>query len=118
MAIKPEDIWRASEGDPFELHESSVAHGTVTGVPDLTDRGGDSERIVYADGTMYNWPATEYNPTLMGKEAIRVYNQMRLSDAQVKAGLRMVKSPVLTSHWHADPNLDVGTDTALHREQS
>jgi hypothetical protein len=51
----------------------------------------------------FNWIIPEYNPALQGAQAIRVYDQMRKSDGQVRASLRMVKAPILAAQWYMAP---------------
>jgi len=41
----------------------------------------------------------EYNPELMGVNAVRTYEQMRRGDAQVRATLAAVKLPIQSAKW-------------------
>ncbi len=45
----------------------------------------------------------EYNPELMGRNAIPIYEKMRRSDAQVRATLMACKLPVLSAKWEVMP---------------
>lgn len=45
----------------------------------------------------------EYNPELMGRTAIPIYEKMRRSDAQVRATLMACKLPVLSAKWEVMP---------------
>ncbi len=45
----------------------------------------------------------EYNPELMGRNAIPIYEQMRRSDAQVRATLWACKLPILSAKWEIVP---------------
>lgn len=45
----------------------------------------------------------EYNPTLRGYQGLKKFDEMRRSDAQVKASLRLLKTPVLAGRWHVQP---------------
>ncbi len=45
----------------------------------------------------------EYNPDLMGRNAIPIYEQMRRSDAQVRATLWACKLPILSAKWEIVP---------------
>lgn len=45
----------------------------------------------------------DYNPTLDGKAAVKVYDEMRRSDAQAQAVLLVCKHPVLSADWRVDP---------------
>jgi hypothetical protein len=44
----------------------------------------------------------DYNPELRGLQGLRIYDRMRKSDAQVRATLRLVKTPVLAARWYVD----------------
>jgi hypothetical protein len=46
----------------------------------------------------------EYNPELMGRNAIHVYEQMRRGDAQVRATLAACKLPIQSAKWEVVPN--------------
>jgi hypothetical protein len=45
----------------------------------------------------------EYNPKLMGRNAIPTYEQMRRTDAQVRATLAACKLPILSAKWEIMP---------------
>jgi hypothetical protein len=45
----------------------------------------------------------EYNPELMGRNAIPIYEKMRRSDAQVRATLMACKLPILSAKWEILP---------------
>ncbi|MGH9358213.1 MAG: phage portal protein family protein [Candidatus Acidiferrales bacterium] len=45
----------------------------------------------------------EYNPELMGRNAVPIYEKMRRSDAQVRATLMACKLPVLSAKWEVMP---------------
>jgi phage gp29-like protein len=77
----------------------------VTGVPlqasevnkkDLTtELGGTGTTII--GGFLAN---QDYNPDFTGTRRITVFDEMRLSDATVRAGLNMVKLPILSADWY------------------
>jgi hypothetical protein len=50
----------------------------------------------------------EYNPALMGRNAMPTYEQMRRGDAQVHATLAACKLPVLSAKWQVVPGLGSG----------
>ena len=54
----------------------------------------------------------EYNPQLEGLTAIRTYEKMRRSDAQVAATLFACELPIRAAHWDVAP----ASDSALDRE--
>jgi hypothetical protein len=45
----------------------------------------------------------EYNPELMGRAAMPIYEQMRRGDAQVRATLTVCKLPVASAKWEVIP---------------
>jgi hypothetical protein len=45
----------------------------------------------------------EYNPELMGRVAVPIYEKMRRSDAQVRATLAACKLPILSAKWEIVP---------------
>jgi hypothetical protein len=48
----------------------------------------------------------EYNPLMIGRDAIPIYEKMRRSDAQVHATLMAVNLPVQSAKWDIVPGLD------------
>lgn len=77
------------------------------GGPTISAAQGDFEKTYGVSGT----PITsgflidlgEYNPELMGHNAISIYEKMRRSDAQVRATLMACKLPVLSAKWEIAP---------------
>jgi hypothetical protein len=51
----------------------------------------------------YNVLREEYNPRLRGQAGLKKYDEMRRSDAAVRASLRMMKTPVLAARWFIQP---------------
>jgi phage gp29-like protein len=49
----------------------------------------------------------EYNRTLLGKAALRIYDEMRKGDSHVRGALRVVKQPLLSATWDMQPASDV-----------
>ncbi|MGH9352333.1 MAG: hypothetical protein ACRD2G_09260, partial [Terriglobia bacterium] len=78
------------------------------GAPAISAAKGDFEKTYGVSGT----PITsgflidlgEYNPELMGRNAIPIYEKMRRSDAQVRATLMACKLPVLSAKWEMAPS--------------
>lgn len=52
----------------------------------------------------------DYNPQLNGKNAIRIYEQMRRSDATVNAALEALKLPIMNADFIVDPASDDEAD--------
>jgi hypothetical protein len=69
---------------------------------------GDLESTFGVSGTPitsgFLTDAGEYNPELMGRNAIHIYEQMRRGDAQVRATLAACKLPVQSAKWEVIPN--------------
>lgn len=55
----------------------------------------------------------EYNPKLRGREALRVWDEMRRSDATVRAALTAVKLLIKAAEWHVQPATDDEADKAI-----
>jgi len=74
---------------------------------DAVNAAGDTPdlRELGTTGTSYyyNYLREEYNPLLRGTSGLRKYDEMRRSDAQVRATLRLVKTPVLSARWFIEP---------------
>jgi len=51
----------------------------------------------------YNIMREEYNPELRGWQGLKKYDEMRRSDAMVRASLRIAKTPVLAARWFVEP---------------
>jgi hypothetical protein len=45
----------------------------------------------------------DYNVSLQGLQGLETYDRMRKSDGQVRATLRLVKTPVLAARWYVEP---------------
>lgn len=46
---------------------------------------------------------SEYNMALKGAKGIKVYDEMRLGDATVKASMQAIKLPILSARWRIQP---------------
>ncbi len=55
----------------------------------------------------------EYNPHLEGLTAIRTYEKMRRSDAQVAATLLACELPIRAAHWDVEPASELGRDREI-----
>ena len=56
-----------------------------------------------AGSQYYRMGSSEYNPKWMGLTGLRQVDEMRRGDGQVKAILRLVKTPVLAGSWYMEP---------------
>lgn len=69
-----------------------------------------------APGTLIfgGWMQTQdYNPDLQAPACYDVYDKMRLGDGQVRAGLTVVKLPILRAHWEVVPGSDSAQDRMI-----
>ena len=73
---------------PVELQEKR---------PDLRETGASGQSLYGSFGL------SEYNSELRGVRGIKTYDQMRRSDAQVRATLRLVKTPIISAQWYMQP---------------
>ena len=71
----------------------------------------DMSELGRTGSTAYSTLATqEYNAQLRGDMGLRKFDEMRRSDAQVRAVLRLVKTPVLAARWFVEPASDSTQD--------
>lgn len=67
-------------------------------VRDYKDEKGQSGVSIYS-GRIYG---EEYNPDLVGRRGMQVWEQMRKSDSTVKASLKAVKLPIKSAEYRID----------------
>lgn len=105
-----------STGDQFSPSGNTViagdggsAGGPPPTIPPVTETSALREW-----GSTSTWhPLFEYVPELIGiQNQIRTYETMRRNDAQVRASLRAVKTPILSATWRVDP----GSESKLDQE--
>jgi len=78
------------------------------GRDELRSELGSSGNTAYG-----NLATKEYNSELVGWRGIKIYDQMRRSDAQVRATLRLVKTPITAAQWYIDPAGDTARDLEI-----
>lgn len=54
----------------------------------------------------------DYNTDLQGESLYKVFDRMRMADGQVRAGLAVIKLPLIRATWSVKP----GDDSPFHRE--
>lgn len=99
--------------DSRRLHVSRVSHkGGSAPPPSTAEIPAEDFREVGATGhTSYGTGIVdEYLSELKGKKFLKVIDQMKRSDAQVRSGLMLVKSPVLSAQWYVQPASDSEED--------
>lgn len=52
--------------------------------------------------TTGGWVGPDYNPKMTGQTKIRVYDEMRRSDAAVRTSMRIIKAPLLAAEWYIE----------------
>ena len=57
----------------------------------------------------------EYNPELIGQNAVRTWDKMRKGDAAVRSSLRVIKAPLLAAEWYFEPAADTDQDKMIAR---
>ncbi|MEU2203576.1 DUF935 family protein [Microbacterium oleivorans] len=77
----------------MDAKQSKSLKGKEQGTSGVAIQGG---QILYED----------YNPQLSGKTAIKIYEQMRRSDATVNAALEAIKLPIQSADFTVDPASD------------
>lgn len=55
----------------------------------------------------------EYNQDLVGKKGLDLYDQMRKSDATVRAALNIVKLPIMSASWRVQSSSDDAKDQTI-----
>jgi hypothetical protein len=81
--------------------------------PDMREYG--TTGMVSSGSTSFSlYLREDYNPDLQGIKALQTYDKMRKGDGQVRATLRLVKTPVLAARWY----VEAGEDTAKGRKMA
>jgi hypothetical protein len=75
--------------------------------PALTELGSTG---MTSYGTVFR---QEYNSQLRGQAGRLTYNKMRKSDGQIRAILRLIKTPVLAARWYVSPASDSRKDQKI-----
>jgi hypothetical protein len=81
--------------------------------PDTADEPNYTELGASGSTFFAGFPTSEYNPHLMGKLAIEVYDKMKRSDPQVRASMRIVKAPLISAEWYMEPASDSAEDKKI-----
>lgn len=79
----------------------------ATNTKALTAKEQGTSGVVFSGGVIF---AEDYNPQLNGKRAIKIYEQMRRSDATVNAALDAIKLPIQNADFIVDPASDDAAD--------
>ena len=123
MKLGPVEISWKHSSSPAPLPAGTVgpaARGRVRGLAETRDGASLAE----ADGVPRGLPGKpifhgfladigEYNAQMEGLAAIRTYEKMRRSDAQVAATLLACELPIRAAHWDGLPASDAPRDRAI-----
>jgi hypothetical protein len=123
MKLGPVEISWKHSSSPAPLPAGKggpAARGRVRGLAETRDGASLAE----ADGVPRGLPGTpifhgfladigEYNAQMEGLAAIRTYEKMRRSDAQVAATLLACELPIRAAHWDVLPASDAPRDHAI-----
>src|SRR6266540_4999392 len=111
------ELVERSHRGSFKLHQAQASHGAAPiSQPSTEEIGKDADRFMSRRTSSFNSRTStlpEYNPALQGIQGIRAYDMMRRGDAQVKASLKMVKSPILTAQLYMEPLSDRELDVEI-----
>lgn len=66
-------------------------------------------------GTTGETRYVEHNMNLVGYEGLEHYDKMKRSDAQVRASLRIIKTPVMAARWFVEPASESEQDQEIAR---
>jgi hypothetical protein len=92
----------------IQLHRARVSHpAELIEQPDLRELGATGQSV-YG-----NLVVQEYNSKLRGVLGLRIYDEMRRSDGQVRAVLRVVKAPIISAQWYIEPFSDDELDVEV-----
>ena len=87
------------DGEAMIFAASAVPRAYSGGV-DLRELGNTGQSL------LTSFAREEYNPELRGLNGLRTYDKMRRGDAQVRATLRLIKTPILAGHWYVEPSTE------------
>lgn len=59
----------------------------------------------------------DYNSKLSGQQGLKVYEEMRSSDAQVQASLLVCELPIRSTEWYIEPAVDDESGEVLQEDQ-
>lgn len=100
---------------PVSMSENAVVVATEPPVLDKTPAKPNFRELGTTGQTNYGFMVRDdYNPDLRGQSGLATYDKMRKSDGQIRATLRLVKTPVLAARWYVDP----GDDSAKARKMA
>jgi hypothetical protein len=100
--------------DNYDLVEVARDYLVVADKPRKLAANGQVSTELGRTATRYRYMGTtEYNPKWMGLQGLRVADEMRRSDGQIRAILRLVKTPVLAGSWYIEPASDSPQDQEI-----
>ena len=108
--LEPQDIKTINRIDPSLYDQVEVLPSGVILLKDKVKKPSMTEMGSTGITKYGSVSRGEYNPALVGDLGRRKYEQMRKSDGQVRAILRLVKTPVLAARWYVAPASDKRSD--------
>ena len=93
---------------PVSSSPATLVHEEDPPEPTLGGELGGTGTIVFNSKLLEN----DYNPQLSEAKRYEIFDQMRMGDGQVKAGMMAIKLPLMRSEWTIEP-VD---DSTLQRE--
>lgn len=91
-----------------------VVTASETPILDKTPASPNFRELGTTGQTNYGFMVRDdYNPELRGQAGLTIYDKMRKSDGQVRATLRLVKTPVLAARWYVEPGTDSRQDKKI-----
>jgi hypothetical protein len=108
LKIGPLEFTRTQRPTP-----SMIFADTPSGAAENISRSDLSEIGSTAGGQYSSILMRDYNPKMSGKEAIKTFDEMRRSDAQVRGTLRLVKTPIISAQWYVEAASDSEQDLEI-----
>lgn len=79
----------------------------------LADSGITQEIGGYGASSYYGFSRGDYNPKMQGLAGLRMFDQMRRSDATVRKSLRAIKTPIIGARWYMEAASESPEDQAI-----
>ena len=93
-AVENHEFVGFTEDDSAMIFAARTTPRAYASNNDLRELGSTGQSL------LTSFAREEYNSELRGLNGLRVYDKMRRGDAQVRATLRLIKTPILAGHWY------------------
>lgn len=101
--------WLTRRSDTVELANPTLVPETELNRKDLVQELGGTGTAIWGGFLQQE----DYNRDLTGGSQYDVYDKMRMSDGTVRAGLNVVKLPLLRATWFVEPASDEDQDVEI-----